>query len=497
MSREIEKLSVSACDWRSGNLNAAPDQLWQLCSGEQEGSIPCTYLDNDVSLRLFPMKRWKDVDFHSKLQIPAAPNHQGGLVLVFQAQARESIAIALSPDADLVRGKMYEIQLGAVGNTTTIIQRRGMPQQQGPRVSVSIPSRVCHGKAWISYWICMWERKVYVGVGHVPGQECIGVLDDSEYWKKTQEEEEDGEKEDTKRQPIQYVGFGNMAKFGGYQKNPLMIQKVFLTNVPPMLVEKLVSLPVDDLPIVVVNNSDDNSSEVEVKRLMEEYKQECRVRKARAEKFGTGYKEPAPDAFLPWSQAKRLRENPEKGFVTGLDLMDPAEVAKQEARKARFGAMVITDDGGGDTKEDTATNSYAEMGTSTSTPKGLPLIQTWDKEEMLRPQRNDPPESHWKHPPADATPQVINAFAMEQPKPVTLVPEKIHLFAIDWAAFKQIRNKDIMVSNETTSIHFFIFLNLECVVYLIECVVSLIFVICVHSLTFPSTGRLMSNGWRI
>jgi hypothetical protein len=440
MSREIEKLSILACDWRSGHLNAAPNQLWQLCSGEQEGSIACTYLENGVSLRLSPMERgrWKDANFHSKLQIPtsALHHHQGGLVLVFQAQARESIAIALSPDADFVKGNMYEIQLGAVGNTTTTIQRRGVPPPKGRHVS--IPSRVCHDKAWISYWICMWEGKVYVGAGDVPGQECIGVLDDSEYWKTPQE-------------AIQYVGFGNMAKGGGHQKNPLMIQKVLLTNVPPMLVEKLATLPVDDLPIVVVNNGDDNNnSELEVKRLMEEYKQECRVRKARAEKFGTGYKEPAPNAFLPWSQAKRLRENPEKGFITGLDLMDPAEVAKQEARKARFGAMATTDDNDGDdTNEKTTPDADADAKIDTSsTPKGLPVIQTWDKEEMLRPQRNDPPESHWKQPPADAAPHVIDEFAMEQPKPVTLVSEKVHLFAIDWAAFKQIRNKDIMVSCE-------------------------------------------------
>lgn len=461
MSREIEKLSASACDWRSGNLNVAPDQLWQLSSsssGEQEGNlVACTYLDDGVSLRLSPMEqrqrgggaiRWKDANFHSKLQVPTTNNNnQDGLVLLFQAKARESIAIALSPTADSSSSQKYEIQLGAVGNTATTIQRRGVPQsQKGPQVS--IPSRVCHDKAWIPYWVCMWEGKVHVGVGHEPGQECIGVLDDSEYGKTPPPQEEE-DKEDTKKEPIQYyVGFGNMAK-GGHHHNPLMIQKVRLTNiVPPMLAETLASLP-DDLPIVVVNNGggddNDNNDNDEVKRLMEEYKQECRVRKARAEKFGTGYKEPAPDAFLPWSQAKRLRENPEKGFITGLDLMDPAELAKQEARKARFGVMA-TDDGGGDTKEETApADADAEMDTS-STPKGLPVIQTWDKEEMLRPQRNDPPESLWKQPPAEATPQVIDEFAMEQPKPVTLVPEKLHLFAIDWAAFKQIRNKDIMVS---------------------------------------------------
>jgi hypothetical protein len=404
-------------------------------------------------------RRWKDANFHTKLQIPITATtttttpYQDGLVLLFQAKARESIAIALSPNPDFVvndrQNQMYEIQLGAVGNTTTTIKRRGGPK--GP--NVSIPSRVCHDKAWIPYWICMLEGKVHVGVGNVPGQECIGVLDDSEYCKTPQQE---GDKEDMKK-PIQYVGFGNMAKGGGHH-NPLMIQKVRLTNVPPILAEKLATLP-DDLPIVVVNNSDDNDND-EVKRLMEEYKQECRVRKARAEKFGTGYKEPAPDAFLPWSQAKRLRENPEKGFITGLDLMDPTEVAKQEARKARFGVMATEDDdGGGDTKEETAPDADAEMDTS-STPKGLPVVQTWDKEEMLRPQRNDPPESHWKQPPAEATPQVIDEFAMEQPKPVTLVPEKIHLFAIDWAAFKQIRNKDIMVSGDTASIDLVYILSL-------------------------------------
>jgi hypothetical protein len=66
---------------------------------------------------------------------------------------------------------------------------------------------------------------------------------------------------------------------------------------------------------------------------------------------------------------------------------------------------------------------------------------------MLRPQRRDPPPSLWKQQPSDTEVKDqdgSNDFAMEPPKPIEQVPEKIHVFAIDWAAFKQIRNKDLM-----------------------------------------------------
>ena len=215
------------------------------------------------------------------------------------------------------------------------------------------------------------------------------------------------------------------------------------------MVDDLSQLPVqDDLPIMVLPI--DSLESKELLQLMQDYKKECQTRKARAIKYGTDYKEVTPQDFLPWSKAKRLRENPEKGFITGIDMMDTDEVARREARKARFGNL---NESGSDKNEDqndvTEKNDDGQASEKAGSEndgskKGdLPVEQAWDKETLLRPLRSDPPSHLWK----DASPETIeapNPFAMERPNPATWVPEKLHLSSIDWAAFKQIRNKDIM-----------------------------------------------------
>jgi hypothetical protein len=173
---------------------------------------------------------------------------------------------------------------------------------------------------------------------------------------------------------------------------------------------------------------------------MKEYQEECRKAKARSTKFGVPYKEPAPDAFLPWSQARRLRANPKQGFITGLDLYDPAEKAKQDARKRRFG---VSD---ADTKDDNSKQEEDGKGSTSMETEAtaLPVVQAWDNEAFVRAQRQDPPALLWVNPPsetADETPK--NDFAVVAETP-TLVPEKIFIFSIDWAAFKQMRTNDLM-----------------------------------------------------
>lgn len=404
-----------------------------------------------MSLHLSPSKnhrfQWNDTNFHSSLLQKMWSSNS--LMLLFQAKARESISVALSPVADYSKELFYEIQFGAVGNTTTNIRRKQNKKQQQ---HVSIPSRVCKDESWISYWVCLQEQKVYAGMGEIPGENCIGVLEEKQQPEVTKvEKEQDGGGDDSKvveeneesnmdavvatptdttLPTIQYVGLGNCAR--GPKSQALSVQKVVLTTISPTVADKLRDLP-EDLPTVVVDDEEGR----EMIKLMEEYRKECEIRKSRAEKFGTQYKQPARDEFIPWSKAKRLRENPEKGFITGIDLMDSDEVAKREARKARFGVVDNTD--GDNEKED-------EEGEGKKKGKDLPVSEAWDKEAMLRPQRKDPPSSMWNQPPSESSMEERDNFAMEQPEPTTLVPEKIHLFAIDWAAFKQIRNKDIMVS---------------------------------------------------
>jgi hypothetical protein len=512
---EIPKSSVSECTWKQGLVaQASSANGWQVAKkNEDPGSdaIPAVYLADGTTLKVAPdhhrsgNKRvffWKDTYFHDQFKVPlpsaaaaaaAAANSTkdgededaritGGMLLQFQAKAREGITVALSPEASYSTTSsqelFYEVQLGAVGNTTTLLQRRRRGNQnkrQQPNRSTSsksIPSRVCQDDSWVSYWICFLDGKLYAGIGSTPGQDCIGVLleeaeeeeesKEDETTEKANEEEAAATIEESKdsttmdttttttttttnnsKPPvIQYVGLGNSAK--GPNAQPLSIQKVLLASVPSFVADTLTSLvlpTMEDLPIVVVDG--DGTSNEEMKGHMKEYQKECQLRKTRAEKFGTVYKEPSPDEFIPWSKAKRLRENPEKGFITGMDLMDPEEVAKREQRKARFGGLVPTTT---TTEEDDDDKKNEETETTTNN-NDLPLTQAWDKEDMLRPQRSDPPSSLWKQPPLESSVEERDSFAMEQPEPTTWVPEKIHLFALDWAAFKQIRNKDIMVSS--------------------------------------------------
>jgi hypothetical protein len=141
----------------------------------------------------------------------------------------------------------------------------------------------------------------------------------------------------------------------------------------------------------------------------------------------------APPANVPWSQLRRLQANPKPGFQTGFDLSDPAEKVKQEARQKRFGIVAAppTDD---TTLQETTEENL------------LPILQAWDNESLVGMHRTDPPQSLWKNLPLDTTEvtEQVDEFREETAKPPTLVHEKIHIFSIDWAAFKQIRTNDIM-----------------------------------------------------
>jgi hypothetical protein len=159
---------------------------------------------------------------------------------------------------------------------------------------------------------------------------------------------------DSSAAPIQYyVGLGNAATGDRQPPSPLKVRNVRVTAVPDFLETRLDSWTAEhndcsemEVTLQVVGaagagtgtaDMDMDPVDVETQALMKEYQEECRKAKARSTKFGVPYKEPAPDAFLPWSQARRLRANPKQGFITGLDLYDPAEKAKQDARKRRFG----------------------------------------------------------------------------------------------------------------------------------------------------------------
>jgi Nuclear cap-binding protein subunit 3/RNA binding domain len=486
MSKERNALknSVSECTWTNSFWRAAPDADWiqktlaaadDASSHENENDVAGVHLSEPFRLKLVPQSskhknpsfRWNESHFHPQLKA----DDSEGLVLLFQAMARESIMIGLSSQPNF-KGMAWEVLLGGTGNTMTLIRRleKGyFKRKKGHHkmVSVSIPSRVCRDDRWVSYWICLCHDKVYVGTGNTPGKECFAVLDTTENAvgdavvkqegrhvngdgnDTAKEQESDANKSTTNDQamedtqplpPIQYVGIGNAAKPGG-QQGRLMLQNVLLTNLPSFLVQELLQVPSqDDLPIVVL--PPDTPESQELLQLMQDYKKECQTRKARAAKYGTEYKQLPSQEFLPWTKAKRLRENPEKGFVSGIDLMDPEELAKQEARKARFGD--VSDDAANITAA--ADDDEQESSKEAANPSSdLRVEQAWDKEKLLRPLRTDPPPYLWKTGSSDdALAPESDPFAMEKPQKATWVPEKLHLSSIDWAAFKQIRNKDIM-----------------------------------------------------
>jgi hypothetical protein len=338
--------------------------------------------------------------------------------------ARECVAVALSPDSSFQLGKTYVVHFGAAGNVSTVIRRRLETGTEA--VDVTFPSRVCQERAWVSYWIALLPTgKLFVGTGKLVGQQCIGCLDDGLYHQLRPGQD-----------AVRNVGLGNSA-LGRYAR-PLKMRNVRVTSVPAFLGPLLENLSTDDLPLVSVEGEDSE----ETKALMEEYQKECKKNRARALKFGIPYTE--PKNFLQWSQVRRLRANPEKGFITGLDITTKEELAKQEARKSRFG-IVEKKRKGVDEEED---NDQQQEQAMEEEIKVIPIIQAWDNEALVRQHRTDPPTSLYVNPPPpEEKREETEEFVLEETTETTLVPEKIHICSIDWAAFKQIRTDDIMVRN--------------------------------------------------
>jgi hypothetical protein len=331
------------------------------------------------------------------------------------------------------------------------------------------PSRVCEENSWVSYWTCLvieeveeeeneeihnkeaedretaettngdladkdgaedtkveeqedtpgttnktrkkYNNRFYVGIGDVPGKDCIGILQDTLHGGRGNDDE----------MPFRYVGFSNRAVRDRQAPAPLQIRNVRLSPMAEELATVLASLSATNK--MCVNDVDE-----ETKALLEEYEEQCNKARARAEKFGLPYKE--PPSFLPWSQQRRLRANPKAGFHTGLDLSDPNEKAKQDARRKRFGAALEEVEKSDDVRPE---------------KKAVPVDQAWDKENFVKGQRLDPPPTLWTVPRPDTSDiHLSEGFIREKIQRPTLTPEKIHIFSIDWAAFKQIRTDDIM-----------------------------------------------------
>jgi len=370
--------------------------------------------------------------------------------------ARECIAVALSPTANFELGKTYAIHIGAASNLQTVIRRR-LPNHT-EAVDVILPSpQICSMEKFVPYWIILQNGgQVSVGIGRVPGINCIGTLDDGMYNALRSGVD-----------AVKYVGLGNSAL--GRKARDLKVRNVRVMPVPDAFAAfgGIPLTPYD--PLLAIGGKDDDAKDAE---LWADYQNECEKAKKRAIKFDIEYKQPPPNAFLKWSEARRLRANPAKGFITGMDIMSAEEKEKARKRKERFEeedrknkkAMGVNDDmegadGNGndaDVDVDADADADADMETDEQQRKRepLPFEQAWDNEDLVGDMRTDPPQSLYLvknetndgegNGDRDDSSLMDDDGDGDDAAKVVPVPTKIHLFAIDWAAFKQIRTDDIM-----------------------------------------------------
>ncbi|KAL9189695.1 hypothetical protein ACHAXT_009370 [Thalassiosira profunda] len=475
--REVEHRSASACTCETGTV-VISDEGWTIADGsdlmtDDSGAggeavmtdgddingnkvVKCQRLAGGTSIRVAPMERacggWSNEHFHEHLRIPEGSPAGKGMVVQFEAMGRECVAVALSPYHEYELGKTYVVHLGANGNLQTVL-RRHMNYQEC--VDASFPCRVCAEDTWVPYWIVLQSGILSAGVGRVPGKNVIGTLDDSMYNMLRSGVD-----------AVKYVGIGNSAL--QRSARDLRVRNVAVMPIPPHF--GLEGIPMEENKFVNIlemgygrggqgGGGGVMPSDAE---LLAEYEKERAKAKARAAKFGIEYKEPAPDAFLKWSEARRLRANPERGFITGIDTFSAAEKAKADARKERFKRderkrKGLDPDGGdenegmGDGDEEAmeddeeGRDDVAEWEKTKKDP--LPVEQAWENWKLVKQFRVDPPAGLLTNGDEGSVEVAVAKDGDEgflPPKKVNVVPTKIHLFSNDWAPFKQIRTDDLM-----------------------------------------------------
>eukprot|EP00978_Attheya_sp_CCMP212_P000461 scaffold907_cov55-Attheya_sp.AAC.5 len=269
------------------------------------------------------------------------------------AMGRECVAVALSPTPYFQLGKTYVVHFGASGNLSTVLRRR-LPNGH-EAIDASFPCRVCSDSRWIPYWIYLDNLgNLSVGLGRTIGDQCIGTLDDSLYQQLRSGVD-----------AARHVGIGNSAL--GRNARDLRVRNIHISS--PSSHTPEISVVPNETGFMTIDNlfgGDSGNSRKDDVVLLKEYEAECAKARARAVKFGIPYKDPPPDAFFKWSEARRT-DPPQKLWADGTTTI----TEKQE--------------------DDSKMDGFDDAKTS-----------------------------------------------------AVLIPEKIHLFGIDWAAFKQIRTEDVM-----------------------------------------------------
>ena len=493
-SRHVEHKSVSTCSFvQTTGMNLSElfgSSTSSSCvTNKEETMEEAIVMEPGCYLRLVPMERhyggWsRDVHFNPLLQCPAG----GGIVLTLETMARECIAIALSPSPEFVLGKTYEVHIGANGNLSTVL-RRVQKGDTNNIVQETFPSiRICSENEYTKYWIIFQKGKLSVGIRTTTttskdsttttsavGNHCLGTLDDTLY--------------DTLRpgqDAIRYIGLGNssvIGRRGDNNPNIVKIRNLLLVPIPPSLrqsggigIQKIEHILIQKL-MPTNNNNNINQNEHDELVLLKDYEEECKKAQARAMKFNVAYKDPPPDAFLKWSEARRLRANPQSGFATGFDLTTKEEEDKRLARKERFASssscslfkrkLQTTPSKEDDETNTNDDNEIQQLETPTDDPDItttttqqqqqlhlLPVTQAWDNHELVQEFRKDP---------------VVGNNDNDTNE---TVPEKIHLFAMDWAAFKQIRSEDIMVRTKYRNIQVCFLEKDVCVIVIVHTLIG-------------------------
>lgn len=309
-----------------------------------------------------------------------------------------------------------------------------MPNQDDAvDITVSSP-QICSADEFKPFWVCLdASGRVGVGLGSVPFQNTVAILDDYLYHALRSGVD-----------AVRFIGIGNSAI--NRRPSSILVRNVMVSTLPTFL-EKATMTMYD--PIKGFRNALDRdesmNSDKEDMKLWREYQTQCEKAEARAKRFGVEYKQPEPDAFFKWSEARKLRANVSKGFITGIDIMSPEEKQKAQKRKERFEqediqhgrrpaatdndtAIILDDDGSMSMRDSDNILSPQQK------RELLPLEQAWDNEELVSCMRIDPPSTLY--------PSSIHDNLNSDRDP-HLIETKIHLFSIDWSAFKQIRTDDI------------------------------------------------------
>jgi hypothetical protein len=461
---EVEKGSLSVCSIPTTTENAIikPNENdsnhWTELPSSTDTSnlnsnavihsiVPFSSLPDGTTVRIPPMEwncgGWDDEHFHPNFRLPltsSASSRNKGMVVTLEAMARECVAVALSPQPSFQLGKTYVIHIGASSNFQTVIRRRLPNGTEAVDVMVSSP-HICSDDKFVKYWILLQNNgQISVGIGASPGKHCIAQMDDSLYHALRSGVD-----------AVKFVGLGNSAL--GRKARDVKVRNVKVMPIPDSF-QAFGGIPLSHEPFSM-EMEEDNDTTIKDQELWQEYEKECAKAQLRAVKFGVEYKQPPPNAFFKWSEARRMRANPEKGFITGIDIMSKEEKEKAKKRKQRFEeedrknkAVIGGDD---DVMDGDGIDDHEKMHTRKKR-EPLALEQAWDNEGLVGDMRVDVPESLYLKDSSqdDDAHAVVNSEAtMDDDSAVdkvVLVPTKIHLFAIDWAAFKQIRTDDIISS---------------------------------------------------